>query len=120
VVWCPECHKTLTKEYARVEEALLVWQHGEEALPPWCPFCHWPPHVIDPLGTPQVTCEMSCPIQGRIFTLAEWNRTRPQTWRLDELVERWKKKNDPTLRNPIKALKRAIAAHTRQRFRGDG
>lgn len=61
-----------------------------------------------------------CPIQGRVFTLAEWNRSRPEVYLLDELVTRWEKKNDPTLRNPIKALKRAITAHGRQRFRGNG
>ena len=121
VVWCGSCGKTLTKEYARVEEAILVWNHGEEALPPRCPFCHWPPYVQHPASDiPQVMCEMPCPIKGRIFTLAEWNHTRPQTERLDELVERWVQKNDPTLRNPIKALKRAIKAHVRNRFRGDG
>jgi hypothetical protein len=121
VVWCSKCRKTLTKEYARVEDAVLAWQHGIEVLPPNCPFCHWPPHLIGPeTETPQVTCEMPCPIQGRVFTLEEWNRSRPDTARLDELVERWEKKKDPILRNPIKALKRAIAVHARQRFFGDG
>jgi hypothetical protein len=118
VVWCPECHKTLTKEYAAVEDAVLAWQHGIEVLPPHCPFCHWAPRVIGPdTPTPQVTCEMPCPIRGRVFTLEEWNRTRPNTIRLDELVSRWEK--NPQLKNPLKALKRALAAHVRQRYRGD-
>lgn len=121
VVWCPSCHKTLTKEYVSVACAVLAWQHGAEVLPPNCPFCHWPPAVIGPeTDTPQIMCEMPCPLQGRVFTLTEWNRSRPQPYQLEELVTRWERKGDPTLKAPVKALKRALAAHVRNRFRGDG
>lgn len=121
VVWCPSCHKTLTTEYAHVEDAILAWQHGVEALPPNCPFCSWHPHVIAPESeTPQIMCEMPCPICGRVFTLAEWNMSRPKPYRLNELVDRWEKKNDPLIQGFIKALKRVIESHVRNRYRGDG
>jgi hypothetical protein len=121
VVWCGSCRRTLTGEYSNVDHAILAWQHGVEVLPPNCPFCHWSPAVIEPASeTPQVMCTMPCPLRGRVFTLAEWNQSRPKPYRLEELVKRWEKKRDPALRAPIKALKRAIEAHVRNRFRGDG
>jgi hypothetical protein len=115
VVWCASCYKTLTKEYGPPEEAILVWNHGRAVLPPNCPFCHWPPELIGvDTETPQVTCSMPCPLQGRVFTLEEWNMSRPKTQRLNELVERWANKGHHV---PLKALRKAIEAHVRHRFR---
>lgn len=118
VVWCPACHKTLTKEYSKVEDAILAWQHGTEVLPPCCPFCSWPPLVLGPdTLTPQVMCEMPCPLRGRVFTLEEWNMSRPKPYRLNELVTRWTKKGKNVT---LKALKKTIEDHVRNRLRGDG
>jgi hypothetical protein len=117
VVWCPGCRKTLSAKYPTPEEAILAYDKGPEKLPPNCPFCYWPPNILNPDGQTQISCHMPCPIEGRVFTLEEWNRTRPRTTRLDELVQRWEKRSEPHMKNALKALKRAIAAHVKQRYR---
>lgn len=115
MVWCPGCHKTLSKEHWTVELAIIAYQHGEDQLPPACPFCIelWPPDVEGcDTEDPKISCRnKGCPLFQAKVSLKRWNECRPKTRVLDNLLERWKAKRNPSLKNPIAALKRAIARH---------
>jgi hypothetical protein len=119
VIWCRACGKTLTKGsygFDDPESAILEWVHGPEHLPPKCPFCKLPPSVKKADSeSPEVVCEaLICPLQDKVFSLKQWNMSRPEAWTFDNLLKRWEKGKAPP--NLMKALKRAIESHQRGRW----
>jgi hypothetical protein len=118
-VWCPNCHKTLTKgahAFDFPDDAIIEWVHGIEALPPKCPFCKMPATISLPESDePSVSCEFAdCPLHGKSFTLKRWNLCRPEGWTFEALLKRWAGK--PDLKNASRALKRALDFHKRGRW----
>ena len=118
-VWCPDCRTTLSKgSYGFDDEAgpVIEWVHGAEHLPPKCPFCKFPVTVYDASSPePKAGCETGiCALQGKVFTLKEWNSCRPEAWAFKRLLKRWK--GNPLMMGAARALKRAIAQHERGRY----
>ncbi len=130
-LWCPDCRKTLTREYITRDLAVVAWVHGEGQLPAPCPFCEvsdvWPPKVREAESPiPMIRCNWpDCPIKEVELPLDQWNRARPRALVFEELYKRWNSRKDRyTFRTFLVALRRSIAQHKHggryehPRFRG--
>lgn len=120
-LYCTKCQRSLTSDgYGVAYEPLMVWVHGQDALPCTCPACHFPPEVEGPdTKDPKVFCNMpQCPFHERRYHLDQWNQAfRPWANEFERLLKRWR--GDPEMMRAAQALKRAILRHKRGRFLGD-